>query len=435
MKKSYLTLFIIITGFITSSSQTLLPVGAGIPSSYGMYCGTVVFNNEIYAAEPSKIFKWDGTSWVNIGISVDYAIICMQVYNSELYVAGWFTTFNGSSVNRIVKYDGLTWQPVGTGVLVNGGDVGGVEKMTVYNGELILLGGFIQAGSLLANKIARWDGSNFNLLGNGFPGAQVASTPSMLVYNSDLYVFSQLDTAGTIPVSNAAKWDGANWSGVGAGLNQWPIASTVHDSSIYVGVNTSDTTSMVKKWTGSNWVNVGTSSFDFSWNLVADLKSYNGCLYATGYFDTIGAVAAKNIARFDGVNWNAVDNGVDGMGQFFVEYDSALYMTGDFITAGTLTMNNVVVLDSPPTCIPLSIDEDLKLNSFVVFPNPTNGLLQIKTEREIISLEVLDVFGRRIFYSENNQTEINISDFENGIYFVRLSDSKKNSITKKIIKN
>lgn len=69
-----------------------------------------------------------------------------------------------------------------------------------------------------------------------------------------------------------------------------------------------------------------------------------------------------------------------------------------------------------------------------IFPNPTNGKFQIKTEAEINSIEVLDVFGRRILYSESNQTEINISNFINGIYFVRMIDSDENRITKKIIK-
>ena len=69
-----------------------------------------------------------------------------------------------------------------------------------------------------------------------------------------------------------------------------------------------------------------------------------------------------------------------------------------------------------------------------IAPNPTDGKFQIKTAQEINSIEVLDVFGRRIFYSEKNPTEINISDFNNGIYFIRISDSKGNSVVKKIVK-
>lgn len=87
-----------------------------------------------------------------------------------------------------------------------------------------------------------------------------------------------------------------------------------------------------------------------------------------------------------------------------------------------------------PCSLTSGIDEIKELDNFILYPNPTNGLLQIKTEQEIISIEVLDVFGRRMLYSENNQTEINISNFTNGIYFVRMRDSKGNFVVKKIVR-
>lgn len=82
-----------------------------------------------------------------------------------------------------------------------------------------------------------------------------------------------------------------------------------------------------------------------------------------------------------------------------------------------------------------SIDEINESENFILYPNPSTGLFQIKTQLETNSIEVFDVFGRRIFYSERNQTEINISEFTNGIYFVQLIDSKGNSVVKKIVKN
>lgn len=90
-----------------------------------------------------------------------------------------------------------------------------------------------------------------------------------------------------------------------------------------------------------------------------------------------------------------------------------------------------------PLCYSIytGVEEIKESEAFILYPNPTTGLLQIKTGQEIDSIEVLDVFGRKIYYSEKNQTEINISEFTNGVYFVRLIDSKGNSIVKKIIKN
>jgi hypothetical protein len=419
--------------------QSLVPVGAGIPSGYGIYNGTVAFNGELYACDHDHIYKYDGSTWTDIGITIDYAIICMEVYAGELYVGGWFTSFNGMPLNRIARYDGVSWQAAGTGIEVGPGITGGVEKMTVYNGELIALGSFIQAGGVPVNKIAKWNGASWSALGNGFPGSQLASIPAMSVFNSDLYVFSQLDTAGTVPVHNAAKWDGTNWSAVGSGINNWPVSSTVHDNNIYVGLWVTDTSSMIVRWNGVSWSPVEPSSSNTSWNVAFDLKSYNGCLYATGMIDTIGGTAVNNVARYDGVDWHPVGSGVNGSGQFFTELDTALYLTGDFMMSGTVTVNNVVRLVSPPLCAAVSVNEaSVPDDRLIIFPNPSDGKFQLKWNglNTAARIEIINLLGKRICERpvDPDTGSVDLRDLTEGIYFLRCYDSAGNLITKKIIK-
>jgi hypothetical protein len=71
-----------------------------------------------------------------------------------------------------------------------------------------------------------------------------------------------------------------------------------------------------------------------------------------------------------------------------------------------------------------------------VFPNPSNGKFQIKTEVGFNQLEITDVLGKTIYKSEikNRSAEIDLSDKLPGIYFVRLSDLEGNSVVKKIVK-
>ena len=138
---------------------------------------------------------------------------------------------------------------------------------------------------------------------------------------------------------------------------------------------------------------------------------------------------------------------VEGVGQlynplsYFGEFE---YVNSFHVYCASINGISVVTPGGPPPpfmsniyCDQLymglnEIDKSININ---VYPNPTTGLFQIKTELEITSIEVLDIFGRRIYYSEKNQTEINISDFENGIYFVRIHDSKGDSVVKKIVKH
>ena len=49
-----------------------------------------------------------------------------------------------------------------------------MSALTVYNGELIVGGSFVETGGVPANSIARWDGSNWHAMGSGMNGAVVA---------------------------------------------------------------------------------------------------------------------------------------------------------------------------------------------------------------------------------------------------------------------
>jgi hypothetical protein len=81
---------------------------------------------------------------------------------------------------------------------------------------------------------------------------------------------------------------------------------------------------------------------------------------------------------------------------------------------------------------------DVKIN---IFPNPTSGLLNIEfdnVDNKFSSISVLNVLGDKI-YNDNLENEtiryssqIDVSSYSNGIYFVRLT-TKDGFVTKKII--
>lgn len=85
----------------------------------------------------------------------------------------------------------------------------------------------------------------------------------------------------------------------------------------------------------------------------------------------------------------------------------------------------------------LSVSE-VDLSGFNMFPNPANEIVIIKLNNiSEATLSIIDIQGKRIKeqHIENNQTqlEINISDLQAGLYFVKLN-AKDKSITKKLIK-
>ncbi len=79
-------------------------------------------------------------------------------------------------------------------------------------------------------------------------------------------------------------------------------------------------------------------------------------------------------------------------------------------------------------------------NNISVFPNPANEYVKIIIDNSVIikNISIFDINGERIFdryYSQkSNNIEINIKDFDNGIYFLKLI-SDKGVYSKKILKN
>ena len=68
----------------------------------------------------------------------------------QLVVGGYFTTAGGVSANYIARWNGATWQPLGSGMNSD------VLALTVYNGELVVGGWFTTAGGRVSAYWARW---------------------------------------------------------------------------------------------------------------------------------------------------------------------------------------------------------------------------------------------------------------------------------------
>jgi len=90
----------------------------------------------------------------------------LAVYNGALIAGGDFTTAGGVTCNDIASWDGSAWQPLGGG-LSGGGLYAGVYALAVYNGALIAGGSFTTAGGVTCSRIARWDGNTWQSLGSG----------------------------------------------------------------------------------------------------------------------------------------------------------------------------------------------------------------------------------------------------------------------------
>jgi serine protease AprX len=82
--------------------------------------------------------------------------------------------------------------------------------------------------------------------------------------------------------------------------------------------------------------------------------------------------------------------------------------------------------------------QSFETGSVVVFPNPTNGYLNIDSKGLVIkTLELYDMTGRKVKDIKgdyNNTISVDMTDFEKGVYMLKISDGESSKI-KNIIKN
>ena len=73
-----------------------------------------------------------------------------------------------------------------------------------------------------------------------------------------------------------------------------------------------------------------------------------------------------------------------------------------------------------------------------VYPNPTQAIIELRldeTKLQINECQLFDIYGKllKIVPVSSDHTQIDVSDFANGIYFIRI-ESKVGTITKKFVK-
>ncbi len=85
------------------------------------------------------------------------------------------------------------------------------------------------------------------------------------------------------------------------------------------------------------------------------------------------------------------------------------------------------------TASPLSLD-DIAFKNVAIYPNPSKGLLHINTDKNI-QISITDVLGKTIvpLQNFNNNNTIDISNLNNGMYIVKVSDGKTNGSLKIIL--
>ena len=307
---------------------------------------------------------WNGSNWSTLGNYTDgvlnSTVDTIAMLGTDVYIGGAFTNLGGDArIDYLARWDGLEWNPVGN-LTQSYGSLNGRVRALIVDGTDLYAGGdfttaYNEGSSLVANYVAKWDGSDWSALGNG-----VNSSVYVLALdtNQDLYVGGNFTNVDSIPEADyIAKWDGANWSalagnGASAGtLDNTVFALAAQGTDIYVGgrftsaKNTSNTaipnTAYLAKWNGSAWSAVDNITSPLNDEVLA-LTYSGGSLYVGGKFTNLnGLDAADRIAKWNGSSWSALGSNGFGGGAI-INYVKTIAISGNAVYVGGIfnSVNN-----------------------------------------------------------------------------------------------
>ncbi|MGB3967565.1 MAG: hypothetical protein WBO45_12620 [Planctomycetota bacterium] len=295
------------------------PDGAGPAPPQIVMAGQFLMASTIVASNIVMHDPVAGT-WSALGAGTNNVVRTLATMaNGDLVVGGDFTSAGGQAAPRIARWNGSSWQPLGS----FNGTVSAL--LPLPNGDLIAGGAFVVAGGVTVGGIARWNGSAWSALGAGVslgPGSPGRVLALARLPNGDVIAAGEFTSAGGIGANNIARWNGASWSALGAGvtgLNSLVTALAVSANGDVVAggafvVAGGIAAINIARWDGTAWSPLGTGAGDPGWGefVAALLPMPNGDLIVGGYFTSAGGVAASTVARWNGASWSAMGAGVPG---------------------------------------------------------------------------------------------------------------------------
>ncbi len=91
-------------------------------------------------------------------------------------------------------------------------------------------------------------------------------------------------------------------------------------------------------------------------------------------------------------------------------------------------------ITNPPACLLAVNDPSKKVAVVKIFPNPVQDYVNIESEKNFVSYEVVDTSGKLILNKDFKSNQIDIRNLKSGIYFIKLKSLNSETNIVKFIK-
>lgn len=279
----------------------------------GGYFWTPGVQNGVIRVSPSGVVDSLG------GGVLGEAFTAVQLPNGDLVVSGTFTLAGGGvAVNRIGRWDGREWWPMGSGFHLGEGETSYfsyAQSMNILpDGRLLATGRFVRAGLAAVNGFAAWNGQSWSAYPTPSMSVSNLSVPVLLpLGNNRYFVAGEFSGTPQSRVRRAAIFDGTSLvepvvSDIRGAMNLCGVWNDGSPLGYFAGNNNAGSLrTILKARRSGQWVPVAA---DLTGTISRVAHTPDGSLIVAGSFDSAGGLPASNIARLDAQGWSSLGSGI-----------------------------------------------------------------------------------------------------------------------------
>ena len=334
----------------TGTWTTLGDSGGGSCRRIGFFNGQYVVGRQSNSNDElgSCVQTWNSSFWGGLGVGAPGTMVRLMEMDDGATVGAWLSRQDGfgESNNYIsMRASGSDlWTVLGgkvqqLSVPVSQSVVNALAKMP--NSDIVAGGYFTGIGSVASPWLARWNGSAWSTLGTSF---NFTVNALQVMPNGDLVAGGGFSSnTGGPGMQGLARWNGSTWSSIGGGLtNDGYVTSLALASNgdLIVGGSFTSIGSPavaalnIARWNGSSWspmnftIDVPGSS-DYVWRLATFPDGrVAACYHNTPASPPYGA----SIHVWNGTGWSQIVGVTGSLPPMF--YDIATLPDGSLVTAG-----------------------------------------------------------------------------------------------------
>ncbi|MEC9373252.1 MAG: hypothetical protein VYC34_05380 [Planctomycetota bacterium] len=327
----------------------------------------------------NRIARWDGSQWqpLGSGLSNQYGNDLVE-YQGDLYVGGYFDSAGGAADSaKIARWDPdtQTWFGLGAQQSLFLNSVWSLKTWDDGNGEALYIGGnYVDMGGAGGpDFITRWDGTSFSEVGGTIGGIGVALIVlDIEVFQGDLYIGGRFTEVGGVAASHIARWDGTQWHDVGGGITgtqviDMAVADDGSGPALFVGGSFTAAggvpATRLAKWDGATWSALPGGA-DSTVQGIAGFDDGSGeKVFIVGNFNNVDGQPAPRIARWDGFSLEPVGAGADANCFAVFPFNGRLNIGGSFTMMDNLPSGRAIQLLDCGASNPADLNGDGVVNS------------------------------------------------------------------------